>query len=295
MKKKSLIKRIYGKIDRMGFLNWMSDEQYLKIAFYSAFGNRLNLKNPLTFNEKLQWIKLYDRKPEYTTLVDKKNVKDYVAAMIGKEYIIPTLGSWKYFEDIDFEKLPNQFVLKCTHDSGGIYICRDKKTFDKNKAKDVLNKSLSTNYYYQGREWPYRDVEHLILAEKYLADNLQDYKFFCFNSVPRMILVCSERYSDGGLKEDFFDENWNHLDVERATHPNSDLKILPPHHLEEMKKLASKLSKNTYFSRIDFYEVEDKIYFGEITFFPSSGLVGFQPDEWDRKLGDWLQLPIRGE
>lgn len=295
MKKKSLIKRIYGKIDRMGFLNWMSDERYLKIAFYSAFGYRLDLKNPLTFNEKLQWIKLYDRKPEYTTLVDKKNVKDYVAAMIGKEYIIPTLGSWKYFEDIDFEKLPNQFVLKCTHDSGGIYICRDKKKFDKNKAKEVLNKSLRTNYYYQGREWPYRDVEHLILAEKYLADNLQDYKFFCFNGVPRMILVCSERYSDGGLKEDFFDENWNHLDVERATHPNSDLKILPPHHLEEMKNLASKLSKNTYFSRIDFYEIEDKIYFGEITFFPSSGLVGFQPDEWDRKLGDWLQLPIRGE
>lgn len=295
MEKKSLIKKVYGKIDRMGFLNWMSDELYLRIAFYSAFGYRLDLNNPLTFNEKLQWLKLNDRKPEYTIMVDKKNVKEYVAAVIGEEYIIPTLGSWKYFEDIDFERLPNRFVLKCTHDSGGIYICRDKEKLDKNKAKEVLNKSLRTDYYYQGREWPYKDVEPLILAEKYLADNLQDYKFFCFNGEPRMILVCSERYSEGGLREDFFDLNWIHLDVERASHPNSDLQIPPPHHLEEMKVLASKLSSNTYFSRIDFYEIEERIYFGEITFFPSSGLVGFQPAEWDRKLGEWLQLPNRGE
>lgn len=276
------------------FLNWMPDEIYLKGMFRGEMQKKLDLKNPQTFNEKLQWLKIHDRKEIYTTMVNKYEAKKYVAERIGEEYIIPTLGVWDRFDDIDFDALPDQFVLKCTHDSGGLVICKNKKEFDKEKAKHKIESRQKRNFYYYGREWPYKNVPHRIIAERYMGDNLRDYKLFCFNSVPRMTLVCSERFAKEGLKEDFFDEAWNHLNVQRPTHGNAILPIQRPKQYELMKELAAKLSEDMPFSRIDFYEVDEKVYFGEITFYPASGFEGFKPDEWDFKLGEWIQLPDGG-
>lgn len=429
------------------------DAQYLKRKFKVSLGYPLDLDNPRTFNEKLQWLKLNDRKSIYTTMVDKYTVKDYVASIIGEEYIIPTLGVWDKFEDIDFGALPNQFVLKCTHDSGGLVICKDKSKLDKNAARKKLNRSLKTNYYYRFREWPYKNVKPRIIAEKYMEDHstseLRDYKFFCFggmakcykvdfdrfvehranyfstdgelmkigeeicppdvnkkipvpenlekmkelaeklsatqpflradfydvdgkvyfgeltfypasgfgkfiydgndellgswiklpekskvggyyliykdmlcvlntqalnpeknrknsshgladykihsfNGVPKVILVCRDRFSDLGLTEDFFDQDWTHLHVQREMHPNSDTEIKRPKELDKMLELSEKLSKDIPFLRSDFYTIDGKIYFGELTFYPASGFEGFQPASFDRKLGDWLVLPDVG-
>lgn len=429
------------------------DAQYLKRKFKVSLGYPLDLENPQTFNEKLQWLKLNDRKSIYSTMVDKYSVKDYVASIIGEDYIIPTLGVWDKFDDIDFDALPNQFVLKCTHDSGGLVICKDKNKLDKNAARKKLNRSLKTNYYCRFREWPYKNVKPRIIAEKYMEDHstseLRDYKFFCFggmakcykvdfdrfvehranyfsadgelmrigeeicppdfnkeipvpenlekmkefaeklsaaqpflradfydvdghvyfgeltfypasgfgkfifdgndellgswiklpekskvggyyliykdmlcvlntrainlekdrsnsshgladykihsfNGVPKVILVCRDRFSDLGLTEDFFDQNWTHLDVQREIHPNSDTVIEKPRELDKMLELAEKLSKDVPFLRSDFYTIDGKVYFGELTFYPASGFEGFQPASFDRKLGDWLVLPDVG-
>ena len=431
----------------------LPDGLFLKIYYPMIMKERLDLNNPRTFNQKLQWLKLYDRKPEYTTMVDKYAVKKYVAEKIGSEYIIPTLGVWDKFDDIDFESLPNQFVLKCTHDSGGLVICRDKAKLDFASAKKKIEKSLKHNYYLNGREWPYKNVKPRIIAEKYMEDHLtaelRDYKFSCFggmakcykvdfdrfvkhranyffaagdlmkigeevcppdfnkeipvsenlekmkeldeklsatqpllrtdfydadgkvyfgeltfypasgfgeciydgndellgswiklpekskvggyyliykdvlcalntrainaekdrsnsshgladykihsfNGVPKVILVCRDRFSDLGLTEDFFDQNWTHLDVQREMHPNSDTEIERPRELDKMLKLAEKLSKDIPFLRSDFYTIDGKVYFGELTFYPASGFEGFQPASFDRKLGDWLVLPDVG-
>ena len=271
--------------------HYIPDSIYLKIIFKKIMHKSLNLDNPQTFNEKLQWLKLYDRKPEYTTMVDKYAVKKYVADIIGEEYIIPTLGVWNHFDEIDFDKLPNQFVLKCTHDSGGLVICKDKAILDKVAAKKKLETSLKNNYYWGGREWPYKNVKPRIIAEKYMADDLCDYKLFCFDGVPRLTLVCSERFTKDGLKEDFYDEAWNHLNLQRPAHGNVLLPIARPKQYELMKELAAKLSEKIPFVRIDFYEIHNNVYFGEITFYPASGFEGFKPEEWDLKLGEWIQLP----
>lgn len=270
---------------------FLTDKQFLSMKFQYIFGKKIDWKNPISFNEKLQWLKVYDRNPKYTILVDKYEVKKYIAKQIGEEYVIPIIGVWDKFENVDFEELPEQFVLKCTHDSGGLVICRDKKSLDYEAVRDKITNSLSNNYYFSGREWPYKNVKPRIIAEQYMADDLRDYKLFCFNGTPRMTLVCSERFSGGGLKEDFYDEEWKHLDVQRPTHGNSVYPIERPKQYELMKKLASKLSEKIPFSRIDFYEIDDKVYFGEITFYPASGFEGFVPEEWDLKLGEWLKLP----
>ena len=277
-----------------GLLNWMPDKQYLEILYHASMGEKLNLSNPKKFNEKIQWLKLYNRDPAYTTMVDKYAVKKYIADIIGKEYIIPTIGVWESFDDIDFDALPNQFVLKCTHDSGGLVVCSDKTKLDKEKARKKIESSLRTNYYYSGREWPYKNVPHRIIAEQYMADDLRDYKLFCFDGVPRMTLVCSERFTKDGLKEDFYDEAWNHLNVQRPAHGNAILPIQRPKQYELMKRLAAKLSEKMPFARIDFYEINEKVYFGEITFYPASGFEGFKPEEWDLKLGEWIKLPTGG-
>lgn len=422
----------------------ISDTLYLKLRYKQKMGYDLNLENPKSFNEKLQWLKLYDRKPIYTTMVDKYAVKEYVASIIGKQYIIPTLGVWDKFEDIDFDALPNQFVLKCTHDSGGLVICRDKSKLDKNAARKKINNSLKRNYYYAGREWPYKDVKPRIIAEKYMVDHslseLRDYKFFCFNGVakcykvdfdrfvehkanyftsdgeimnfgekvcppdfnkelpipknlekmkefaeklsseqpflradfydvdgkvyfgeltffpdsgfgkfvfddndelfgswiklpdenggyfliykdilcvlntktvernvvsnglsdfkihcfngvPKVILVCKDRFSELGLTEDFFDKNWTHFNVQRETHSNSNKEIAKPKELDKMLELSEILSKDIPFLRSDFYTIDGKVYFGELTFFPASGFERFQPESFDKELGDWLVLP----
>lgn len=270
---------------------WLSDKPYLELMYYAHFGKKLNLKNPTTFNEKLQWLKLYDRKPEYIKMVDKYEAKKYVAEQIGEEHIIPTLGVWDSVEDIDFDILPNQFVLKCTHDCGGLVICKDKTLLDIDQTKAKLRNSLKKKYYYWGREWPYKNVKPRIIAETFMGDNLLDYKLFCFGGKPEMTLVCSDRYTASGLCEDFFDNSWTHLDLKRPGHNNAKYRIQKPLLFEQMKQFAESLSKSIPFSRIDFYEIHGQIYFGEITFFPASGMAAFDPVEWDNRLGGKIILP----
>ena len=287
--------KIFVHLACKGYFNSMSDEKYLRNMYRGTVGKRLNLGDPQTFNEKLQWLKLYDRKPEYTMMVDKYAVKEYVSCRIGSEYIIPTLGIWDNFDDIDFASLPNQFVLKCTHDSGGIVICKNKGAFDIKQAKKKMEESLKRDYYLYGREWPYKNVPRKIIAEQYMEDTetseLRDYKFFCFGGKVKALFIATERQSvNEETKFDFFDENYCHLPITNG-HPNA--KIIPekPYNFEKMKVLAEKLSENIPHLRVDFYEVNGKIYFGELTFFQNSGFVPFEPTEWDLKFGEWIILP----
>ena len=270
------------------------DTLYLRWIYWRIIGKRLNLKHPQTFNEKLQWLKLYDRNPLYTTLVDKYAVKKWVADKIGEQYIIPTLGVWNSFDAIDFDTLPHQFVLKCTHDSGGIVICRDKATFDKQSARKKLTKSLKTNFYDSGREWPYKNVPPRIIAEKYMSEDdgsqeLKDFKLMCFNGKVKCSFVCTERFTKDGLKVTFYDTNWNVMPFERH-YPRSKTPIAKPLNYDEMVELAEKLSRDIPFVRVDFYSVKGKTYFGEMTFYPGSGFEEFTPSEWDKTLGDWVKL-----
>jgi len=265
------------------------DKLYLKYKFYKKMKKQLNLDNPQTFNEKLQWLKLYDRNPEYTKMVDKYEVKKYVAEKIGEEYIIPTLGVWNKFEDIDFERLPNQFVLKCTHDSGGVVICKDKSTFDFNAANKKLSRSLKRNYFWKGREWPYKNVKPRIIAEKYISNDLIDYKFMCFNGNVKCSFVCTDRFSNNGLHVTFFDRDWNVMPFERH-YPHLKEGIPRPKTYGLMLELSEKLSTKIPFVRVDFYEFEGNLFFGELTFYPGNGLEEFTPEEWDYRIGNWINL-----
>ncbi len=273
----------------------MEDEVYLKRKYKAAMGQPLDLKNPKTFNEKLQWIKLYDRNPIYTTMVDKVAVKDYVAGILGSRYIIPTLGVWQDSEDIDFDALPDRFVLKCSHNSGlGMCICQDKSKLDIPKVRRKLKKGLQQDYYLTGREWPYKDVPRRILAEQFMSDGgaeLADFKVHCFHGEPKFVLVCQDRFSETGLTEDFFTPEWEHLPVKRPKHPNAAKPIPKPAELEQMLLLAARLAKDIPFVRVDFYIIEHQIYFSELTFFPASGFDHFEPRSWDDTFGSWLKLP----
>lgn len=269
------------------------DELYLKMLFPLRTGYKLNLKNPQTFNEKLQWLKLNNRKPEMVKMVDKVDAKEYVANIIGEEYIIPTLGVYNSVDEIDFNKLPNQFVLKCTHDSGGIVICSDKSKLDIEAAKDKLRRGMKVNYYYQNREWPYKQVKPRIIAEQYMVDEsgyeLKDYKFFCFDGEVKLLFIASDRGSKTEeTKFDFFDADFNHLPFTNG-HPNSIKKIAKPQGFEEMKKIAALLSKGHPHLRVDLYDINGKIYFGELTFYHWSGMTPFEPIEWDNKLGEMIK------
>ena len=282
-------------LNSKGFFKCLPDKMVLKLLFSARAKYKLNLKNPQTFNEKLQWLKLYDRKPIYTTMVDKYAVKKYVADIIGEEYIIPTFGVWDKFDDIDFDKLPNQFVLKCTHDSGGLVIVKDKTELNKKFAKKKIENCLKRDYYIYNREWPYKNVPRKIIAEQYMEDTetqeLRDYKFFCFNGEVKALFIASDR---GNPKEetkfDFYDENFNHLPFTNG-HPNATKEIVKPKSFEKMKELASILSKGIPHLRVDFYEIDGRIYFGELTFCHWSGLMPFNPEEWDYTFGNWLKLP----
>ncbi|WP_270238251.1 ATP-grasp fold amidoligase family protein [Clostridium perfringens] len=302
--------RIIRKLGFKGFLSWMPDNIYLKYVYRDIIGENLNLKKPQGFNEKLQWLKLYDRNPEYTNMVDKYEAKKYVAKKIGDSYIIPTLGIWDKFEDIDFDNLPNQFVLKCTHDSGGVIICHDKKDFDIENARKKINSKLRKNFYYSGREWPYKNIKPRIIAEKLMINNsicksnnveaqeisqeynneLLDYKFMCFDGKVKCSFVCSERFSSDGLKVTFFDKDWNILEFERH-YPKSKIQIPKPSKYYDMIKIAEKLSKGIPFVRVDLYESNEKVYFGELTFYPGSGFEEFSPKSADINLGSWIKLP----
>lgn len=286
-------------ISRYGAL--IPDDIYLRIVFRLKMGHSLNLKDPKTFNQKLQWLKLYNRKSEFTTMVDKYAVKDYVSQIIGDKYIIPTLGVWNTFDEIDFSILPNQFVLKTTHGGGGcaVIICTDKSRFDYVKAKHKMELSLSDDVYRNNREWPYKNVPKRIIAEKYMSDKLstttgelKDYKFFCFNGKTKFFKIDFDR---------FISHRANYYDCECNIQPFGEVEVPPnfnknieiPTNINKMIELADKLSVGFPFLRVDFYNINGSIYFGELTFFPASGFGKFTIDEWDTRLGNLINLNIK--
>lgn len=268
------------------------DKAYLRLKYLASTGKILHLKDPQTFNEKLQWLKLNDRKPIYTTMVDKYEAKKYVADIIGEEYIIPTLGVWDKFEDIDFDKLPDQFVLKCTHDSGGLVICKDKSKLDLQSARKKINKSLKNNYYLYCREWPYKNVKPRIIAEPYLVDEsgyeLKDYKIFCLNGKAEYVEVDFNRAVEHKLNP--YDLEWKPLNFCDKSKNDYSANIPKPTRLNDMIVTAEKLSKDMKFLRVDMYSIYDKFYVGELTLFPGSGFIDFKPKEIDLKLGEKLNL-----
>ena len=275
-------------------LRFIPDDIYIQLNYFAHFKKFCNLNNPKTYNEKLNWLKLHDHNPTYTSLVDKYEVKEYVAKTIGNEYIIPTLGVWDSFDDIEFDKLPNQFVLKCTHDSEGLVIVKDKSELDKKNAKEKIETALKQNFYYIGREWPYKNVKPRIIAEKYMEDHidgeLRDYKFFCFDGEPKLMFIASDRDSDH-VKFDYYDLQFNHLDIKQK-YPHSQKELRKPVTFENMIELSKILSKGYAHVRVDFYEVDGHLYFGELTFYHFSGFMPFVPNYWDKVFGDFIKLPI---
>lgn len=283
----------FGYMTKLGIFNKMDDEKYLKKAFKVYLGKDLDLGNPETFNEKLQWLKLYDCKPEYTTMVDKYASKKYVADLIGEEYVIPCVGGpWKSVDEIDFDSLPNQFVLKTNHDCGGVVICKDKSTFDFEKAKEVLASHLKRDYYITAREWPYKNVERCIFAESFMKDGernfLPVYKIMCFGGEPKIIqTIQNDKQPDETI--DYFDTEWEMLPF-RQNFPNSQKPLEKPAKLDEMLSIARKLSKGHSFLRVDVYVINGDVYFSEFTFFSDAGLAAFEPKQWDYTLGSWIKL-----
>lgn len=281
----------------MDYKRLIPDSIYLRIMFKKTIGEELDLSHPRTFNEKLQWLKLHDRDPIHVKMVDKYEAKAYVSQILGSEYVIPAYGVWDSFDDIPFECLPDQFVLKCTHDSGGLVICKDKQKLNLEEARKKIEKSLQTNYYWIGREWPYKNVKPRIIAEQYMEDTdkpgeLTDYKIHCFNGEPKLVQVITDRFLDSGMINDHYTLDWEKLDLVRGHYAASDKSVPRPPEIDEMLKLAKKLCQGTYYVRTDFYIIAHRVYFGEITFFPASGFNPFHPDKWDKIWGEWLKLPI---
>ena len=275
---------------------WIDDSLYLRLLFYFKLGYVLHLDNPKTFNEKLQWLKLFNRDPLYTKLVDKEQVKDYVESVIGSKYVIKTLAVWDRPEDIKWESLPNDFVLKTTSGGGstGVVICRDKSTIDKIEAVKKLKKSLCNSIYLLSREWPYKNLRPKILAEQLLkapdGEEIRDYKFYCFDGVPRVMLIASERFKSPHTYFDYYDMQGNHLPFCQGG-LNNPITPEVPNNFEELKKVASLLSAGFPHVRLDLYSVNGEVYFGEYTFFDSCGFEAFNPFEWDVIMGDFLNLP----
>lgn len=281
--------KLFRKLSRL-----IPDRIYLQIVYFRHFKKFIDFDNPKTFNEKIQWLKLNYRKEEYTNLVDKYRVKQYITKLIGEEYVIPTLGVWKNVDDIDFKSLPEKFVLKCNNDSGGIVICKNKKDFDEAKAKSFLKERLKNNGYWYGREWPYKNVKPCIIAEKYMEDSIskdiKDYKFFCFNGSMEFFDIDIDRFIEH--RANYYDRNGNFLPFGKTyCPPDYTKKIEMPKNLDKMIELAETISHNTVLSRIDFYEIDGQVYFGEITFYPGSGFSPFTDEKWDYKLGDMIDLP----
>ena len=276
----------------------LSDKAYLSLQYRCFIGKSINWDNPTSFTEKLQWLKLCNRRPEHSVMVDKYEVKEYVAQTIGSEHIIPTYGVWDRFEDIDFDSLPNQFVLKCTHDSGGLVICKDKQTLDKKAARRKIEKSLHRDYYLAGREWPYKNVPKRVIAEKFISPSqnsvtadLPDYKFFCFNGKVKFFKVDFGRFVEHHAN--YYSSEGKLLNFgEKGLDPDPNYPIELPINLGEMISLAEKLSENEPFLRVDFYNVNGKIFFGELTFYPASGMGQFNPTEYDDWIGNLLSLPM---
>lgn len=281
------------------YFGWLPDKLYLSLRYRFTMGHWIDWKNPKTFTEKIQWLKIYNRKPEYTTMVDKYAVKQYVAHRIGEEYVIPTLGVWNRPEDIDWDSLPDRFVLKTTHGGGGggVVICKDKSTFDRKAAITKLNESLASDIYSNLREWPYKNVPRRIIAEKFMAPqksaapkDLPDYKFFCFNGEPKYCQVIRDRHTEETI--DFYDMDWKHQEFVglNPVARNGLTPVARPEHLDDMVKICRKLAAEIPFVRVDLYVIDDKEYFGELTFYPASGFGRWTTEDADAKIGRLLSL-----
>lgn len=271
----------------------LPSERYLKYLYKLQMGKELNLDNPQSFNEKLQWLKLYDRNPLYTTLVDKYAVRGYIKEKLGEEYLIPLVGGpYASVDEIDFDRLPDQFVLKCTHDSASVIICRDRNTFDIAAAKKKLNKALKVNYFYVGREWPYKNVKPQIIAEKYMVDesgvDLKDYKIFNFAGKPKIIQVDYDRFVEH--KRNLYTTDWEYIEAAIQYPSDSDYIIRKPEVLDEMLDLAGRLSAGMPHVRTDFYCIDGRVYFGEFTFYPECGIGEFMPEQLGIKMGEWIEI-----
>lgn len=277
-------------------LNLLPDNLYIQLKYYHHFKHFANLKEPKTFNEKIQWLKLHDRKRLYSTMVDKIEAKKYISDKVGAEYVIPTIAVYNKFEDIDFNSLPDKFVIKVSHDSGGVIVCPNKAKLNIEKAAQFINEHMNINYFYEGREWPYKNIKPRILIEQYIEDDashdLKDFKFFAFNGNVRALFVAADRQSEiEETKFDFYDMDFKHLDI-RNGHPNAGPVLNKPISFDKMKKLASVLSKGIPLLRVDFYEVNGNVYIGELTLSHYSGFVPFDPPEWDMEFGSWIDLGL---
>ena len=288
---KKVFKDRERRLKLINMLSFIPDKPYLKLVYKIKTGRKLNLKNPTGYNEKLNWMKLYDRHPEYTDCVDKIKAKEIVDGLIGKGHTIKTLGVWNSFDEIDFDKLPEQFVLKCNHDSGSVRMIRDKEKIDREELRKFFEGRLKVNSFNLGREYPYKNVKPRIFAEE-LVKNLDsgainDYKFFCFNGEPKLMFVATDRDTD--CRFDFFDMDFNHLDIQNI-HPNADVIPEKPEKFEEMKEIARKLTKDIPCVRLDLYQIENEVYFSEYTFFHGGGFWLFKPEEWEEKLGKMITV-----
>ena len=272
---------------------WFPDKMFQKWDYRIHTGKRLNLRNPQTYCEKLQWLKYYYRNPLYTKLVDKYAVRGYVAEKIGEEYLVPLYGVWDHFDEIDFDSLPDSFVLKCTHDQGSVILVPDKSNFDREAAREKLEPALKKNHFFLSREWPYKNVQPRIICEGFLQDkgteDLRDYKIMCFSGAPKILYVGAERSKE--LRINYYDLEWNLLPFNEIDGTNTIYAIEPPEKLAEMLALSAKLAKDMPHVRVDFYEVDGKIYFGELTFFNSGGRKPFAPEKYEYEIGSWIQLP----
>lgn len=273
--------------------NFIPDKTFLKLKFRYKIGKNLNLKNPKTYNEKIQWLKLYDRNPYYTKCVDKVEVKKIVEDKIGKEYVIPTIGIYDNFDQINFDVLPKSFVIKCTHDSGGIVLCEDKTKLNLISCEKKINSSLKNNYYKNHREWPYKNIRPRIIVEKYIKDKktktLPDFKFFCFDGKVKFLFVAVDRPKN--TKFNFYDTNFKRIPVKQH-YPNFDVDVSKPKNFDKMIEICQKLSKGIPHVRIDLYNVNGKIYFGEMTFYHFSGFEKFEPEVYDIEFGSYIKLPL---
>ena len=281
--------RLVPRLGANGLINWMPDKMFAYLSFRGEMGYFPNLKDPQTFNEKMQWLKIHDFQPEYVDLVDKVKAKEKVSEIIGEEHIVPLLGKWNNAADIDYEMLPDSFVLKCNHDQGSVYLVPDKKTIDKNEITKLINRCLKRNLFPETREYPYKYIKPCVFAETYLGKDIIDYKFYCFNGEPKFLYCGQGLTTDHSLKIDFYDLDWNLMPFYRTDYHRLG-QIPKPIHLNEMIEISKKLSANVPFVRIDLFEINDKVYFSEFTLCPASGFMPFVPKEYDRIVGDMLDL-----
>lgn len=277
------------------FLNLKSDKLYIRVRYLKRVHRWCNLRHPKNFTEKLQWIKLNDRKEIYHKMVDKVEAKKFISERIGGEYVIPTIGVWESFDDIDFDSLPEQFIIKNTFDSGSYYICTDKSRLNIEEVRQKLLSAWDRDYYVHSREWPYKGLKKRIIAEPLLKDDkwgaLKDYKIFTFNGEPKIYFTVSDRGMEGGFKQDFMDFEGNLMPFNQIGFHGSDRCPEPPRNLHKMVEFSRILAKDTYHLRVDFYEVNGKVYVGELTFFDAGGWFPFYPKKYERLLGDWIKLP----